>query len=81
MAKHSPGGWHRHYLLSSRQCITTSDPDAYRNSGWQVVGESGPELINLRSGGRDGRLMLVGIFVVRVGPFDEGLCGSCKLKC
>lgn len=49
MAKHTPGDWHRHWLLTSGMYVKTSDPDAYRNSGWQLVGEDGPELVKLRN--------------------------------
>lgn len=54
MAKHSPGEWHRHWLLTSGQYIKTSNPvrrtNRYKRDsfGWAVVGESGPELVNFR---------------------------------
>lgn len=56
MATHSPGEWHRHWLLSTGQYIRTSSPDAYR---FQIVGEPGPELVNFRPGGvaQDPRLI------------------------
>lgn len=47
MAKHSSGEWHRHWLLSSGQYIKTSEPDAGRRYGWKIVGEPGPELVNI----------------------------------
>lgn len=43
MAKHSPGEWRRHWLLTSGQYIKTSNPDMRKGYGWAMVGESGPE--------------------------------------
>lgn len=51
MAKHSPGEWHRHWLLTSGQYIKTSNPDMRKGYGWKTVGEDGPELLNFRPGG------------------------------
>lgn len=48
MAKHSPGEWHRHWLLTSGQYIKTSNPYMRKGYGWAVVGEDGPELVKIR---------------------------------
>lgn len=47
MATHSRGEWHRRYLIASGQYTKTSDPDAGRKAGWGILGEAGPELVNL----------------------------------
>lgn len=49
MAKHSPGEWHRHWLLTSGQYIKTSNPDMRKGYAWKTVGEDGPELVKLRN--------------------------------
>ena len=47
LATHTPGEWHRHWLLTSGQYIKTSNPDMRKGYGWAVVGEPGPELATL----------------------------------
>ena len=47
MAAHTRGEWHRNWLLSSGQYIKTSEPNMRKGYGWKVVGEAGPELVNL----------------------------------
>lgn len=49
MAKHSPGEWHRHWLLASGQYIKTSNPYMRKGYGWAVIGEPWPELVKLRN--------------------------------
>lgn len=49
MSKHTRDEWHRSWLLSSGQYVKTSDPDAGRKYDWQVVGENGPEVLQLWS--------------------------------